>query len=102
MLVYFQTSEYYKFSDYTTCVQFLGSRLRNFACKVCIQLFSFLCAGSFFQALEFMTLLFVSTGSYPGAEDLAPYVQVGQRTTWTFDHLDMASGITCIATVRGN
>nr|KAG5686569.1 hypothetical protein BaRGS_027226 [Batillaria attramentaria] len=38
--------------------------------------------------------------SYPGAEDLARLVSVGQRTTWTFDHLDIVSGSKCVATVK--
>ncbi|XP_076453311.1 uncharacterized protein LOC143288575 [Babylonia areolata] len=42
----------------------------------------------------------VALGSYPGGEDLAPFVQVGQRTTWTFSHLTWTPGFTCIATVR--
>ncbi|XP_070204014.1 uncharacterized protein [Littorina saxatilis] len=42
----------------------------------------------------------VALGSYPGAEDIAGCVQVGQRTSWTFHHLDVQSGVTCVATVR--
>ncbi|KAK7460765.1 hypothetical protein BaRGS_00038812, partial [Batillaria attramentaria] len=42
----------------------------------------------------------VALGSYPGAEDLARLVSVGQRTTWTFDHLDIVSGSKCVATVK--
>ena len=45
--------------------------------------------------------IFLLTGSNQGAEDLAPFAQVGQRATWTFRHLSLASSITCIATVRG-
>ncbi|KAK7496776.1 hypothetical protein BaRGS_00011985 [Batillaria attramentaria] len=42
----------------------------------------------------------VALGSYPKGEDLAGFVSVGQRTSWTFQHLNMAAGATCIATVR--
>ncbi|KAK7496758.1 hypothetical protein BaRGS_00011967, partial [Batillaria attramentaria] len=42
----------------------------------------------------------VALGSYPGGEDLSHFVSVGQRTTWTFQHLNIATGATCIATVR--
>ena len=46
--------------------------------------------------------IFFLTGSYPGAQDLAQFIPVGQRTTWTFSHLHLATSLTCIATVRGN
>ncbi|KAL8573303.1 hypothetical protein ACOMHN_032765 [Nucella lapillus] len=42
----------------------------------------------------------VALGSYPGAEDLVGFVPVGQRTSWTSNHLVLPSGATCIATVR--
>ncbi|KAK7493733.1 hypothetical protein BaRGS_00015062 [Batillaria attramentaria] len=42
----------------------------------------------------------VALGSYPGSEDIAHYVSVGQRTTWVFEQLKIASGVTCIATVK--
>ncbi|KAK7473968.1 hypothetical protein BaRGS_00034797 [Batillaria attramentaria] len=42
----------------------------------------------------------VLLGSYPGAEDIAPFVSVSQRTTWSFEHLDIPSGTNCIATVK--
>ncbi|KAK7493717.1 hypothetical protein BaRGS_00015046, partial [Batillaria attramentaria] len=43
---------------------------------------------------------FVSLGSYPGGEDIAHSVNVGQRTSWTFERLSIASGVNCIATVK--
>ncbi|XP_070207962.1 uncharacterized protein [Littorina saxatilis] len=42
----------------------------------------------------------VALGSLPGSEDHAHFVEVGQRTTWLFDQLDIASGVSCVATVR--
>ncbi|KAK7493722.1 hypothetical protein BaRGS_00015051, partial [Batillaria attramentaria] len=42
----------------------------------------------------------VALGSYPGAEDLAQFVNVGQRTAWSFSNLHVAPGVTCVATVR--
>ena len=41
------------------------------------------------------------SGSYPESEDLAGRVEVGQRTTWTFDNVDLVPGLSCVAKVIG-
>ena len=43
----------------------------------------------------------VLSGSYPESEDLAGRVEVGQRTTWTFDNVDLVPGLSCVAKVIG-
>lgn len=40
-------------------------------------------------------------GGYPGGEDIASYVRVGQRTSWTFENVKISSGLSCFATVTG-